>query len=291
MSLNDDDEAIRYRSTIAIVLAILGIALSLAGYIYRPTRGSDGERPGTAPGLLARIDANKRLDAGYGVYPPYTQEDPTTHKVSGFSIDLIEAIAREMNVPVVWHRLNWTTMDVDLKRGDFDVIADPIFQTIPRAREFAFTQPYAYFADGIAVVPIGDTRFPDFASLDRLGINIAVGQGWASESLLRSRFSKATIKPIQTTTDLLQPFNELVARRADVVVADEADARRFVTEHPTTYRALWLEAPPAFLPAGFALRPDDLSGAAFLDAALRNLDSMGLLDALAAKYQVRIRPR
>ena len=38
------------------------------------------------------------------------------------------------------------------KVGKLGIIADPIFQTILRAREFSFTEPFAYFADGIAVL-------------------------------------------------------------------------------------------------------------------------------------------
>ncbi|MBX3734093.1 MAG: amino acid ABC transporter substrate-binding protein [Verrucomicrobiae bacterium] len=237
-------------------------------------------------GLLARINSNSELHAGYGVYPPYTQEDPNTKAVSGFSVDLIEQIAKESKCKVVWHRLNWNTMSANLKRGEFDVIADPIFQTIPRAREFAFTAPYAYFADGIAVVRKDDSRFTDFASLDRAGITIAVGQGWASETLVKTRFTNPKIVSVQTATDLLQVFNEVVAGRADVAIADGASAQRFVNEHADTVKALWLDNPPAAMPAGFALRPDDARSAEFLTVCLRNLESTGILDALARKWQV-----
>ena len=118
-----------------------------------------------APGLLDRVNAQGELHAGYGVYPPYTQEDPNTKKISGFSVEIVEQIGRELSVKVVWHRINWNTMAADLKRGQFDVIADPIFQTIPRAREFSFSAPYAYFADGIAVIRKEDDRLKAFDDL------------------------------------------------------------------------------------------------------------------------------
>jgi len=242
-------------------------------------------------GLLDRIDTAGEFHAGYGVYPPYTQENPNTSRVTGFSVEVIEQIGKELNCKVVWHRLNWNTMSADLKRGQFDVIADPIFQTIPRAREFAFTAPYAYFGDGIAVVRKDDTRFTTFESLDREGITIAVGQGWASETLVKTSFTKPRIVSIQTSTDLLQLFNEVVAGRADVAVADAADAKRFVGEHPDSVKALWLDNPPAAVPAGFALRPDDQGGAEFLTVCLRNLSSTGVLDGLARKYRVVLDPR
>lgn len=271
---------------LALVLAVVACVL-LATHLFRQNGGIPG--PAQAPhlaGLLERINRSSELHAGYGVYPPYTQEDPNTKKVSGFSVEIIEQIATELKCKVVWHRLNWNTMSADLKRGEFDVIADPIFQTVPRAREFAFTSPYAYFADGIAVVRKDEDRFTDFASLDRAGVTIAVGQGWASETLVKARFTKPKIVSVQTATDLLQLFNDVVSGRADVAVADGADAQRFVKEHADTVKALWLDNPPAAMPAGFALRPDDARGAEFLTVCLRNLESTGVLDALARKWQV-----
>lgn len=263
----------------ATVIAVLALFFSFRQHTLAP--GEVG-----AAGILERIDDTGELHAGYGVYPPYTQEDPNTRELSGFSVDIINHIASEIKCRVVWHRFNWNTMSADLKRGEFDVIADPIFQTIPRAREFAFTQPYAYFADGIAVVRVAETRFSAFADLDQESVNIAVGQGWASETLVRSRFTKAKITPVQTSTDLLQVFNEVLAGRADVAVADAADAVRFVQEHPREVRALFLDDPPAHMPAGFALRPDDREGAEFLSVALRNMDATGILGAIGRRYQL-----
>ena len=268
---------------LALAIATVAGALSLLSISIKPQTTQTISSTQTLT-LLDRINKTGELAAGYGVYPPYTQEDPNTRQVSGYSVEIIEQICRELHCKVVWHRFNWDTMSADLKRGEFDVIADPIFETIPRAREFAFSASYASFADGIAVVKIDDDRFTSFDDLDRPDVTIAVGQGWASETLVKARFTKAKIDSVQTATDLLQVFNELVSGRADVVVADGADAQRFVKEHSDKFKALWLDNPPAFMPAAFALRPDDTKGAAFLTVVLHNLQSTGVLEGLARKY-------
>jgi ABC-type amino acid transport substrate-binding protein len=282
-----------YKNTIVSWIALLISAIAILIAFVNP---AGNHQPGVAGAsatqqmtLLSRIANTGQLDAGYGVYPPYTQENPNTKEVTGYSVEIIDEICKELNCKVVWHRLNWNTMSADLKRGEYDVIADPIFETIPRAREFAFSTPYAYFADGIAVVRKDDNRFTNFESLDRPGIVIAVGQGWASETLVKTRFTKAHIDSVQTTTDLLQVFNELASGRADVAIADGADAERFVKEHSDKFKALWLDNPPAFMPAGFALRPDDTKGAEFLTVAIRNLQSTGILEGLARKYGLNTR--
>lgn len=237
-------------------------------------------------GILERIEATRELHAGYGVYPPYTEEDPNTKKVSGYSVEVVEHIAKELGVKVVWHRLNWNTMSADLKRGEFDVIADPIFQTIPRARELAFSEPYTYFADGIAVVRIDDKRFDTFDSLDRAGIVVNVGLGRGSEALVRAHFTKATIAPVTASNDDLQIFQDVLTGRADVAVADLPNAKRIVKEHPGKLRALFMDHPPAYMPAGFALRPSDAEGAEFFTVCIRNLRSTGVMSGIAKKYDL-----
>lgn len=273
------------KASLALLIAVIASILALFS-LSRPQVKVDTSARGSGT-LLDRIEKTGELHAGYGVYPPYTQEDPTTRKVSGYSVEVLEHICRELKCKVVWHRLNWNTMSADLKRGEYDVIADPIFQTIPRAREFAFSAPFAYFADGIAVVRKEENRFTTFDSLDRPGVVIAVGQGWASETLVKVRFSKAQIRSVQTATDLLQVFNEVASGRADVAIADGVDAERFVKEHAGKFKTLWLDEPPAFMPAGFALRPDDTKSADFLTVCLRNLESTGVLEGLARKYGIK----
>jgi len=270
-----------------VVLLLLMSACCLTGCRRAAESPKQSDTQTDLPGILAQIDKKGELHAGYGVYPPYTMEDPNSRAVSGYSVEIINEIANQLHCRVVWHRLNWNTMSADLRRGEYDVIADPIFQTIPRAREFAFSEPYAYFADGIAVVRKNERRFTDFQSLDQKGITVAVGQGWASETLVKARFNRARILSVQTSTDLLQVFNEVLSGRADVAVADGADAERFVGEHPGEVRALWLDQPPAAMPAGFALRPGDLKGAAFLSVCLRNLRSTGVLEGLEQKYKIK----
>src|SRR4051812_6567809 len=94
--------AMGFRSTIALFLALL--SLFIAGVSLLRPRGAAPVAGSTASGgssvagatfgvtsvLLDRIEKTGELRAGYGVYPPYTQEDPTTQKVSGFSVELIE---------------------------------------------------------------------------------------------------------------------------------------------------------------------------------------------------------
>lgn len=268
---------------LALILSIFSI------YTHRWSRQTSPNAP-PVPSILARMEQNGRIDAGYGVYPPYTIEDPNTKNVTGFSVDLIERIAQDLNVKVVWHRVNWNTFIPDIKRGEFDIIADPILMTIPRCQEFAFTEPYDYFSDGVIVLKKNEDRFTDFGDLNQSGIRIAVGKGFASETVARGRLPKAEIIPVQMGTDMQQLFNEVASGRVDATLSEGPSAQRYIDEHPDLVKSINMENPAAWLPGAFALRFDDPDGARAFSVCLSYLRSTGEIEALRKKWGLPSRP-
>lgn len=274
-------------SGLAIILAI--VAILLAGWaVVRPVSPGGGAfalNPSTASPLLKAMDTGT-LVVGYGGYPPYTIEDPNTGKVTGLSVDLVNGIASQLKLKVVWKKFNWSTMDADLKRGDIDVIADPIFETIPRAREFTFTQPYAFVPTGVGVARKGHRPFLSIQSLNDPSVTVSVGQGLAEETFIRTVAPKATIVAVPVANDSTASANLVLTGRADVAILTLSDAKRVLAANPQKLDGLWMDHPPAFMPAGFALRLGDTLGAGFLNASIENLKYNGTLSTLANRYSI-----
>jgi cyclohexadienyl dehydratase len=272
---------------LVVMLAIAALILSIfAVFSHRsPTisRSSNNQ----IPSLADKLRQTGVLDAGYGVYPPYSIEDPNTKAISGFSVEAINRIAADLKVRVVWHRINWDTFIPDIKRGEFDVIADPIFITTPRALDFTFTEPYDYFGEGIVMLRKDDKRFKSFEDLNKPGLRVAVGIGYASETIAKSYLPNATIIPVQTGTDQLQLFNEVVAGRVDATMSDAGTAKRYMTEHPDLVYSLNLDHPNFWVAGAFALRPNDAEGARVLNVGLEYLRTTGELAALRKKWGLR----
>jgi ABC-type amino acid transport substrate-binding protein len=281
----------RFRiANLSLVIAVL--ALIVAGWAvvtrpsFQPGQARTGLSDPAAQSPVLTDLANGKLTVGYAGYPPYTQEDPQTGTVSGLSVDLVNEIASQLNIRVVWKKFNWNTMAADMKRGDFDVIADPIFETIPRGREFAFTEPYAYVPTGIGLIKKGGKEYLSFDDLNDPTIKVAVGQGFAEETLLKARAPKAEIIAVQTGNDTAAAANLVLSGRADIAILTLSDANRFLAANPGKLEALWINDPPAYMPAGFALRLGDELGASFLNVAIRNLRYTGAIGALARRYHI-----
>lgn len=270
----------------ALVVAVLALVLAAYG-VFRPSSPRPSASPASSESpLLGRLDRTNVIRAGYGVYPPYTQEDPKTGKVSGVSVDIVEELAREIGAKVEWRRLNWNTMAADLKRGEFDVVADPIFQTPQRARELTFTEPYSYFPIGIGIVRRGDRRFASFDAINTASVTAAVGQGTGEEALVKARAPKAKLLSVPIGQDSAAPINSVLTGRADIAISNIEDAKRFTGAHAGQLDMLWADTPPAYAPAGFALRFGDTAGAQFLNVAIRNMKGSGVLKRIAGQHDV-----
>jgi ABC-type amino acid transport substrate-binding protein len=269
-----------------LFLSIAAVIISVWAAVSSSQRetGREATSPQALSGLVEAIDAKGKIVAGYGVFPPYSGEDPTTGNVSGVSVDIVNEIGRQLGVEVEWRRFNWSTMAADLRRGDIDLLADAVFQTPARGREMTFTEPYAYFAIGIGIVRKGDKRFKEFDELNDRAVTVAVGQGFAEETFVKARVPNSTLLSIPSNQDTAAPVNAVLTGRADIAIINLEDARRVIAANPEGVELRWIDNPPAYVPAGFAVRFGDQNGANFLNVSLRNLRATGVIQAISEKH-------
>lgn len=65
--------------------------------------------------------------------------------MSGYSVEMASLIADQAGWSLDWVKTTADTKIPDLKAGKFDLMVEPIYRTIARAKEVTFTRPYAYF--------------------------------------------------------------------------------------------------------------------------------------------------
>ncbi len=277
-------------ASVAMFLAIIAILVSLIPFIV-PSSGTENASSDDTSGTLDKIKADGVLRVGYGGFPPYTtidlDENDPNKRVSGFSVDLVNEIADRYDPPlrVEWHKFSWETMRADLYSEKFDFIADPVFQTVPRAMDFQLCEPYSYFGIACAIVEIDDNRFETFSDLDMEGITIALAEGWTSSEFARKHLSKPTFNSIPVTGDAFNQLDEVLLGRADVALNDVPTVAQYVEAHSDKVKALWLNNPPSSVAGGFLVRKNDYALKSFLDAATSVLISDGVLNRIDQKWK------
>jgi ABC-type amino acid transport substrate-binding protein len=211
--------------------------------------------------------SERHLVAGYAGYPPFLRRDPNTGAISGYSVDLIKGITDPLGVTLEWRETTWDNMKQDLLLGKFDLMVEPIFYTIPRAAQVAYTRPYAYFGYGVPVVRKGERRFKRLEDLNNPDVTIAVTQGVTDQEFAARRLPRARLKLVPGN-DISITLTEVLAGKVDAALADVPTVLQFLKAHPNEVEALFLDSPPAITPAGFMVRQADLEFLHFLDTAL-----------------------
>jgi ABC-type amino acid transport substrate-binding protein len=279
---------------VSVWVAVLALVVSIFALVQQKAETQQGQSSNETAASRHR-DSRLRsilesgvVRVGYGSFPPYTvvEVGPPT-RVTGFSADVVEEIAKRAVPPlkVEWQSFSWDALKADVESGRFDFVADPVFQTIPRAAEFDLTTPYSYFGIAVGLVRSDDKRFLSFADLDRADIEIALAEGWTSSEYARQILKKPKFKSIPVTGDAFNQLDEVLTGRVDVALNDVPTVIQYARAHAGRVTPLWIDTPPSKVPGGFLLRKGDQELRDFLNSAIRILIADGTIDRIDRKWK------
>jgi polar amino acid transport system substrate-binding protein len=224
---------------------------------------------------LARITARGELLWGADEQggEPYAFEDPAHGgALSGFEVDLADALARSLGVRARMVQNDWPTLIPSLERGTFDIALNGIEVTPARAARVSFTRPYYIFAERL-VARRGDQRVRDLFSLRGLRVGtLANTQAW---DFLRQ--TGAVPIPYEGVDE---QFVDLEHDRTDAVLLDDIIVARYLSRHPS----LTAVADVADGRYAIALRPVDGELRAALDRALGEVIASGTWRRTLARW-------
>jgi polar amino acid transport system substrate-binding protein len=159
---------------------------------------------------------------------PYVYLNPKTGKLTGFELEIADAIAALMGITQKQVETDYQQLAQSLQANSFDAIMNGWEISDDRKKTEIFSQ--AYYRNGQQiVVRSDDQRFAKKTENDTLslkdleGYTVGTGAGYKAEDLLRSD-SKITTKAYDP--DL--PFNDLALGRIDAVLIDYSTVTYYV---------------------------------------------------------------
>ena len=233
-----------------------------------------------------KIISQKRLSVGWVAHSKLAYRDLATQKVQGTMVDVVEAIAKQMNIPnenIDYVETDWGNFAVGLAAGKFDLSIAATFKTVARASAVSFTDPLFYLGNS-ALVRKDDDRFKNVKSvydLDQPGVTVAVIAGEQSDEFARRNFTKATVKSIKAA-DIGAAMLEVVAKRADVGLGDAGVVSKFAGTQPGTLD-LFKSNPWNVQAIAWAVSPKDPRLLAFVNTAIEVLQSNGTMRHILSK--------
>ena len=228
-----------------------------------------------------RVLREKKIRFGYIPSPPGAMRDAASGQVTGFYIDAARTIAEMLQVEPIFVETTWANFTPALQAGQFDVSIAATFATIARATSVAFTKPIHYQSFS-GIIRKGEKRFSSLADLNKPDIRVAVVQGSAGHEFARQNLKEAKLITLGTP-NLLAPFLEVSAGRADVGIQDDSQVRKYSATHPEVDR-LFQGKVFNTLPISWAVRRQDHQMLNFMNTAIDYMLISGRWDELAGKY-------
>jgi len=203
-------------------LAFAGLA---AGALLLPGCGSDsGNAAGSGSSPAAGTSLQDIKDAGVitvgteGTYRPFTYHEGGSGDLTGYDVEVTEAVAEELGVDVQFEETQWDAIFAGLESGRFDMIANQVSINPERLADYDFSKPYTV-SEGVVVVLEGNDEISSFEDLDgkttaqsltsnwyelakENGAKVEAVEGWAQAvELLRQGRVDATVNDQLTFLD------------------------------------------------------------------------------------------
>ena len=182
-----------------IALAILGVfmlSLGLAG-----CGGQDAKQA-----KVLKVGAET-------TFPPFEFQDEKTKEYTGFDMELMKAIGKQMGYEVQIQSMGFDGLIPALESGQIDVVASAMTITPERSQKVNFSKPY--YKSGLSVVVKNDNNtVQGFKDLEGKRIAVQIGTTGAEEA---KKVKDAKVREFNSASEA---YMELKAGGVDAVVND-----------------------------------------------------------------------
>lgn len=157
--------------------------------------------------------------------PPF--EFTKNGQVIGFDIDVIKAIAAELELDIEIKNIDFGSLLPALSSGKIDAIIAGINETPERAKKVAFTNPYVQTINAILT---NDPAITELANLHNKHIGAQLGSTW--QLIAEDIKAKYAAEKIVTINNNFTLVEELKNKRIDAVILDQDQVHNFINKNP-----------------------------------------------------------
>jgi cystine transport system substrate-binding protein len=261
---------------LAVIGAAAVVALTLAG-----CSGATGASTSTSDSHAATGSKDLKAAASTGLvvgtegtYRPFSYHDPKTNKLTGYDVDVTNAVAKQLGVKVAFQETQWDGIFAALDSKRIDLIANQVSITPERTAKYSFSTPYTV-SPGVIITRADDTSITSFADLK----GKTTAQSNTSDWYALAQKSGANVQAVEGWA---QAIALLTQKRIDATVNDKLTLLDYEKQHPEAKLRIGATASDPAENA-FAFRKSSTLPADF-DSALKKLSADGTLAKISKKY-------
>ncbi|HEY3211126.1 MAG TPA: basic amino acid ABC transporter substrate-binding protein [Actinomycetota bacterium] len=161
-------------------------------------------------------------------YKPFEFYEGNTLK--GFDVEVMQEIAKRLNLKVEWVKADFDTIFTALAAGQFDAVAAASTIKPERQQVVDFSDPYYNARQSLTV---NTSKTPDITSTDQLtsGQVVGVQKGTTGKDWAEANLGTKGIK-VKTFTEITDAFTDLEAGQIVGIINDEPSSQSEVESRP-----------------------------------------------------------
>ena len=269
--------------------ALLGAASGVVGSAMAPsaTLAQMLESNIREDSVLAKIRNEGVLRAGYAQTGPWFYEDAKTGELGGIYKDVVEQLAKDIQIKVEWKEVTFANVTVALRKGDFDLFGSSLVYLVSRGLVVDYIGPL--YSKGSLLLCHKDNadRFKTAADLNSPDVTFSVTSGASEESRIPLLFP-AKPKVITTTGQVSLGAEPVRAKRADVWISGDSDVILLAKRNESWAHVIDPGNPLDRRPNTFAIRYGDPEWKNFLDFYAEFLTVNGEVERLFKHHMEKL---
>lgn len=199
-------------------------------------------------------------------------------QVIGYSADYVNAIAKELNMPVEVRNVAWDGIFAGLAAGNYDAVASSVTITPERQKQFLFTEPYAEIHQALVVPASSSVKdLPDLK-----GKKVGGQIGTTGIFVMQKAKTGATIAEYE---DVGLAMEDLANGRIDAVMCDDPVAKYYANKNKDfTNKFTIVYTTPEAEYYGFALNKKNAALQEKLNKGIKAVQEKGIEKQLQEKW-------
>lgn len=262
----------KLNSRIVSAALLTAITVALTGC---SAAGTSDTAAGTDDSLSSVLEAGVLTVGTEGTYRPFSFHEDGSGDLTGYDVEVAEAVAAELGVDVTFEETQWDGIFAGLTSNRFDVIANQVSMTPERIDAYEFSTPYTY-SNGVLVVPADNTTITSFESLAGKTTAQSLTSNWNT----LATESGATVEGVEGWA---QSVALLEQGRVDATINDTLTFLDYQKNNDATGLKVAAETAEKSQSA-FALVKGSTALATAIDEALASLTADGTLASISNTY-------
>ena len=236
--------------------------------------------------VLAKIKKGDTLNVGYAQTPAWFYKDPKTGELQGIYKELVDMLAKDLEMKVTFVEVTFANATVGLRKGDYDLFGSSLVYTVPRGLVCCYIGPL-WSKGSLPIVHKDDAnKFKTIADLNRPDVTFSVNAGASEEQRMPLLFPKAKIMAVAGQQAMAaEPVR---TRRATVYVTGDNDAIAFQRRNAGWAHIVDEKHPFDKRPNTWVIRYGDVPWQAFLDMWSTYVTVNGVVQRLYDEYMERL---